>query len=64
LPLARPHGRPPNELPFHLKRARDSPSTYSSRRPGRQVPTTIDQVVLFTIATDDTMVTVPPLLGW
>ena len=30
--------------------ARDQPSTYSSRRPGRQVPTMVDQVVSFTIA--------------
>ena len=44
--------------------AREKPSTYSSRRPGRQVPTIVDQVVSFTIATDDVMVTVPPLLGW
>jgi hypothetical protein len=43
--------------------ARDQPSTYSSRRPGRQVPTIVDQVVSFTIATDDVMVTVPPLLS-
>ena len=33
--------------------ARDQPSTYSSRRPGRQVPTIVDQVVSFTIATDE-----------
>ena len=33
--------------------ARDQPSTYSSRRPGRQVPASVDQVVSFTIATDD-----------
>jgi hypothetical protein len=26
-------------------RAREKPSTYSSRRPGRQVPTMVDQVV-------------------
>jgi hypothetical protein len=44
--------------------ARDQPSTYSSRRPGRQVPTSVDQVVSFTIATDDVMVTVPPPLAW
>jgi hypothetical protein len=44
--------------------ARDRRSMYSSRRPGRQVPTSVDQVVSFTIATDDVMVTVPPLLGW
>ena len=44
--------------------AREKPSTYSSRRPGRQVATIVDQVVSFTIATDDVMVTVPPLLGW
>jgi hypothetical protein len=31
--------------------ARDQPSTYSSRRPGRHVPTIVDQVVSFTIAT-------------
>jgi hypothetical protein len=42
----------------------DQPSTYSSRRFGRQVSTVVDQVVSFTIATDDVMVTVPPLLGW
>jgi site-specific DNA recombinase len=28
--------------------ARDQPSTYSSRRPGRHVPTIVDQVVSFT----------------
>ena len=44
--------------------ARDQPSTYSSRRPGRYVPTSVDQVVSFTIATDDVMVTVPPPLAW
>jgi hypothetical protein len=44
--------------------ARDQPSTYSSRRPGRHVPTIVDQVVSFTIATDDVMVTVPPPLAW
>ena len=44
--------------------ARDQPSTYSSRRPGRQVPTMVDQVVSFTSATDDVMVTVPPPLAW
>jgi hypothetical protein len=43
--------------------ARDQPSTYSSRRPGRQVPTIVDQVVSLTIATDGVMVTVlPPLI--
>jgi hypothetical protein len=42
--------------------AREKPSTYSSRRPGRHVPTSVDQVVSFTIATDDVMVTVPPPL--
>ena len=36
--------------------ARYQPSTYSSRRPGRQVPTIVDQVVSFTFATDDVMV--------
>jgi hypothetical protein len=30
--------------------ARDQPSAYSSRRPGRQVPTSVDQVVSFTNA--------------
>jgi hypothetical protein len=44
--------------------AREKPSTYSSRRPGRQVATSVDQVVSFTIATDDVMVTVPPPLAW
>jgi hypothetical protein len=44
--------------------AREKPSTYSSKRPGRQVPTIVDQVVSFTIATDDVMVTVPPPLAW
>jgi hypothetical protein len=33
--------------------AREKPSTYSSRRPGRHVATMVDQVVSFTIATDD-----------
>jgi hypothetical protein len=42
--------------------ARDQPSTYRSRRPGRHVPTIVDQVVSFTIATDDVIVTVPPPL--
>jgi hypothetical protein len=42
--------------------ARENPSTYSSRRPGRQVTTSVDQVVSFTIATDDAMETeLPPL---
>jgi hypothetical protein len=36
--------------------AREKPSTYKSRRPGRQVPTIVDQVVSFTFATDDVMV--------
>jgi hypothetical protein len=44
--------------------ARDQPSTYSSRRPGRYVPTMVDQVVSFTIATDDVIETVPPPLAW
>jgi hypothetical protein len=44
--------------------AREKPSTYNSRRPGRHVPTIVDQVVSFTIATDDVMVTVPPPLAW
>ena len=44
--------------------AREKPSTYSSRRHGRQVPTIVDQVVSFTMATDDVMVTVPPPLAW
>jgi hypothetical protein len=43
--------------------ARDQPPTYSSRRPGRQVPTIVDQVVSFTIATDDVIVTLPPPLA-
>jgi hypothetical protein len=43
--------------------ARDQPSTYSSRRPGRKVPTSIDQVVSFTIATDEVIETVPPPLA-
>jgi hypothetical protein len=29
--------------------AREKPSTYSSRRPGRHVPTIVDQVVSFTV---------------
>jgi hypothetical protein len=33
--------------------ARYQPPTYSSSRPGRHVPTSVDQVVSFTIATDD-----------
>jgi hypothetical protein len=44
--------------------AREKPSTYSSRRPGRHVPMMVDQVVSFTIATHDVMVTVPPPLAW
>jgi hypothetical protein len=44
--------------------ARHQPSTYGSRRPGRQVPTIVDQVVSFTFATDDVMVTVPSPLAW
>ena len=40
--------------------AREKPSTYSSRRPGRHVPTIVDQLVSFTIATDDVIETVPP----
>jgi hypothetical protein len=44
--------------------ARDQPSTYSSRDPDRQVPTIVEQVVSFTIVTDDVMVTVPPPLAW
>jgi hypothetical protein len=44
--------------------AREKPSTYSSRRPGRHGPTSVDQMVSFAIATDEVMVTVPPLLGW
>ena len=44
--------------------ARDQPSTYSSRRPGRQVPTIVDQLVSLTIATDDVIVTVPLPLAW
>ena len=43
--------------------ARDQPSTYSSRRPDRQVPTSVNPVVSFTIATDEVMVTVPPPLA-
>jgi hypothetical protein len=43
--------------------AREKPSTYSSRRPGRHVPTSVDQVVSFTIATDEVIETVP-LLAW
>jgi hypothetical protein len=35
--------------------AREKSSTYSSSRPGRQVPTIVDQVVSFTIETDDAM---------
>jgi hypothetical protein len=31
--------------------ARDQPSTYSSRCPGRHVPTIVDQIVSFTILT-------------
>jgi hypothetical protein len=33
--------------------AREKPSTHSLRHPGRQFPTRVDQVVSFTIATDD-----------
>jgi hypothetical protein len=44
--------------------ARDKPSTYNSRRPGRHIPTSVDQVVSFTITTDEVMVTVPPPLAW
>jgi hypothetical protein len=44
--------------------AREKPSTYSSSRPGRPVPTIVDQVVSFTMATDEVMVTVPPPLAW
>jgi hypothetical protein len=44
--------------------ARDQPSTYSSGRPGRHVPTIVDQVVSFTMATDDVVETVPPPLAW
>ena len=43
--------------------ARDQPSTYNSRRPGRHVPTIVDHVVSSTIATDDVMVMVPPPLA-
>jgi hypothetical protein len=43
--------------------ARDQPSTYSSRRPGRQVPTIVDQVVSFTSATDEVIETLPPPLA-
>jgi hypothetical protein len=43
--------------------AREKPSTYSLRRPGRHVPTSVDQVVSFTIATDEVIETVP-LLAW
>jgi arsenite methyltransferase len=32
--------------------AREKPSTYSSRRPGRQVPTIVDQVVSFILDSD------------
>jgi hypothetical protein len=42
--------------------AREKPSTYSSRCPGRPVPTSVDQVVSFTIATDDVIETAPPPL--
>jgi hypothetical protein len=45
-------------------KAREKPSTYSSRRPGRQIQTMVDQVVSFTIATDEVMVTVPPPPAW
>jgi hypothetical protein len=41
--------------------ARDQPSRYNSRRPGRHVATIVDQVVSFTIATDDVIETVPLL---
>jgi hypothetical protein len=40
--------------------ARDQQSTYNSRRRGRQIPAIVDQVVSFTIATDDVIETVPP----
>ena len=39
--------------------AREKPSTYNSRRRGRHVPTIVAQVVSFTIATNDAMVTGP-----
>ena len=45
-------------------KAREKPSTYSSRHPGRHVPTIVDQVVSFTIATDDVIETVRPLAWW
>jgi hypothetical protein len=44
--------------------ARDQPSTYNSRRPGRHVPTIVDQVASFTTAADDVIETVPPPLPW
>jgi hypothetical protein len=43
--------------------AREKPSTYSSRRPGRQVPTSVDQVLSFTIGMDDVIETLPPPLA-
>jgi hypothetical protein len=44
--------------------ARDQPSTYNnSRRPGRQLATIVDQVVSFTITTDEVIETVPPPLA-
>jgi hypothetical protein len=45
-----------------LLEARDRPSTSSSRRPGRQVPTSVDQFVSFTIKTVDMMLVVEPKL--
>jgi hypothetical protein len=42
--------------------ARDRPSTYSSRRPARQVPTSVDQVVSFTIESVNAMLVVEPKL--
>ena len=51
-------------VPAAVLEASDEPSTYNSRRPDRQIPAMVDQVVSFTIATDDVMVTVPPPLAW
>jgi hypothetical protein len=61
--------QPPRQMPNRalvlvataVLEAREEPSRYSSRRSGRHVATSVDQVVSFTIATDEVTVTVPPL---
>jgi hypothetical protein len=44
--------------------AREKPSTYSSRRPGRHVATSVCHAVSLVTETLDVMVTVPVLLSW